>query len=205
MVAPPSTAMVWPRDIRRSVRSKKDSDAFQFAGLPDAAHRDALDHRRLHPLESFFRHTGGKEARRDAVHADAGGRPFGSQFPGQRDQTALGGNVAGRVDVSGHGTQAGHGRNVEDHPGTPAQHFAPGSLRAEERPGEVGIQNGAPPFQRHIFSGGAPGDTGVIDQDVDLSEMLEGLLRPPRPRIPGRQRRTRRTRSGRRLPAGDRR
>ena len=65
-----------------------------------------------------------------------------------------------------------HGSNVDDSPVVALHHARECSLNAQVSPGQIGVKNLLPIASLHPKHQPVPGDTGIIDQNVDFREFF---------------------------------
>ena len=73
-------------------------------------------------------------------------------------------------------TETGDGGDVDDGAFVAFEHVASDGLGHEEGAGDVGVDDLLPTVEGHGFGGCAPGETGIVDEDVDIATSSEGLL-----------------------------
>ena len=95
------------------------------------------------------------------------------EHPGEADQTHLGGAVVGLAEVA---EDPRVGRGVDDPPVVLLPHLQPRRLRDPERPLEVDVEHGVHHVGLHVVERLVPQDAGVVDDDVDPPECVEGRL-----------------------------
>src|SRR5262249_18155801 len=98
--------------------------------------------------------------------------PLAREVPGETDHAALAGVVTDSLKLRRCSVESGDGSNVDDLASLLMDHHLAHRLGAQERAGQVRLDNFAPVFQLHGLDRSAPGGAGVIDQDVDAPEAI---------------------------------
>ena len=104
-------------------------------------------------------------------------RPLDGELAGQRDHGALRGGVAGGAHRLRSGPdQAGDRGGVQDHAAPLADHLARGGLGDHEEAGRVRLDHLPETLDRHRLGRRAPGDAGVVDEDIETAVALRDLV-----------------------------
>ncbi|MCY1424535.1 hypothetical protein D9M71_402850 [compost metagenome] len=119
----------------------------------------------------------------NAVDVDVQATPLLGHGLGQAHDPGLGGGV---VDLAGSTTGARHGGDVDDLAvddftgfGFGLAGFAEirvGGFQQQERCFQVAVDDGVPLLFGHLLDHVIPGETGVVDDDVDAAEGVQGGL-----------------------------
>ncbi len=107
-------------------------------------------------------------------HGIHGYRPTGElagEGFGEADETGFGGGVVGLAGLSGF---AYYGGDIDDAAPPVFDHLRHDGLSHEEGSGEVGGEDVVPVFALHAHGEDVAGDSGVVDEDVDGTEVGEG-------------------------------
>ena len=128
---------------------------------------------RLHQLLA----VGGDPAHVDAVDLDAVALVGVGGVPGERRQRALGRRVDGELGRAAVGV---HRQDVDDRPAfAPLAHGADRSLHQEEGGAGVDVEEPGPDAGIGVEEGGAVGQAGGIDEEVDAAEAGEARRDQP--------------------------
>ena len=111
--------------------------------------------------------------RGDGVGLDVVLAALVGQHPGEADQAHLGRAVVGLAEVA---QDARVGRRVDDAAVALLPHEHVGRLRHVERALEVHVDDGLEQLGGHVVEGLVPQDAGVVDDDVDGAERVDGGL-----------------------------
>ena len=129
-----------------------------------------------HLLRNGGDHVGLGEARCHAVHGDALARQLLGQGLGERGHARLGGGVVGLPEVA----DLTDDRGDVHHPAEALlEHLVDEHLGAVEDPVEIDGQHPAPGGVVHLHEALVRRDAGVVDEDVDVPELLQHVLRHP--------------------------
>ena len=112
------------------------------------------------------------ESRADGVDDDAAGSELLGVRHGHGDDTSLGGGVVGLAGVS---DLSDDRRDVDDAAGALLGGELEEGLGAVEDTAEVGVDDGLPRLGLHAHDETVAGDPGVVDEDVNGSESLDGF------------------------------
>ena len=113
----------------------------------------------------------------NGVDVDAFGSPLIGEGLGELSYAALGRCIGGYPDATLKGEDRG---NVDDFAGAFGQHVPAGELGEAEDAGEVDVDNRIPVFFGVVGGGRAADDAGVVDEDVDGAEVLDGFINKAR-------------------------
>ena len=122
--------------------------------------------------EKVLGHTRSRH-RGDGVGLDVVLGPLLGQDPGEADQAHLGGAVVGLAEVA---QNAGVRGGVEDPAVALLAHLDPRRAGHVERPPQVDVDDGVEQLRRHVVERLVAQDAGVVDDDVDPSEGVDGRL-----------------------------
>ena len=179
---PPSTRMSSSHEMRLSVR-QKNADAIS-SPLTETAHGrmrpdrlGASGWRAVVVKQQFAILFRGKKAGRNAVDADAFGRPFAREKLGQRKHGSFAGTIG---DHAGERQMSGNARDVDDRAVTPRAHRRGKLLaRKEHAANEVEVEVRAPILERDRFKGALRRHRNAwvvparrIDQNAGRTELL---------------------------------
>lgn len=114
------------------------------------------------------------ESGADAVDEDSTGREFLGVRHGHGDDTSLGGGI---VRLAGVSELSNHRGNVDDAAGSLLGGNLEECLCAVEYTRKVGIDDGLPGIGLHAHDETVTGDSGVVDQDINGSESLNGFVK----------------------------
>src|SRR5665647_3344649 len=163
-----------PGDVSGFVGGQEDGEPRDSVGLAEPAGGD----QRLQLVQTLAVAQGalvdprGDRPRSDVVDGDPVRRQLLAHRAREHAQAALGGRVGGVV-------QKGHvlvdGGDVDDATARPAlHHVAGGRLRGKERPFQVHAEDEVVVLLAHVEERLADLDAGVVHQDVEVAEGLDG-------------------------------
>ena len=170
-------------DVSREVgRGEEDDGPGDVVRLGDSLERAGLQdtHHGRRVGQSLLGHRRARPAGADRIDASPGNQPHDLvlQGPGEAVRDRGLGRRVGRMPLLAEDSRR---RAHDDHrrPGRPP----PGEVLekatgTQKDRGLVGVQHALPSFQAHLVDRGVRGrpDAGVGDQDVDLAELLLGLV-----------------------------
>ncbi len=125
-----------------------------------------------HAAEEVLGHAGLGDGG-DGVDHDVLLRTLGSEHAGEADEAHLGCAVVGLAEVAG---EAGVGRRVDHSAVALLTEVEPCRLGDVERTTEVHVEDGLDLGLLHLVEGLVPEDAGVVDDDVDSVERIDGRL-----------------------------
>ena len=111
--------------------------------------------------------------RGDRVDLDVVLRALDGEHAGEADEAHLGGAVVGLAEVA---EDAGARRGVDDAAVALLAHVDPGRAGDVERALEVHVEHRVDQVGRHVVERLVAQDAGVVDDDVDLAERVDGGL-----------------------------
>src|SRR6267142_1592950 len=159
---------------RTLVRRQPADERGDLLDLDEAAHRNLREHVLRELGRDLVKDRRLRRGGRHAVDQHAGLGKLLAERLGERDQSALGRSVGGRVGIA---FLAGDRGDVDDAAVAGLHHVRYHGAAAEKRAIEVDIDDALPLAHRIVDDRHArAGDTGVIDQHVDASELGDGSL-----------------------------
>src|SRR5580700_831522 len=110
----------------------------------------------------------GKPTRCNGVDLDVVHTPFAGQVFGEGNDPTFTRVIPNGLKLRGSASQSGYRSNVDDFSAALGRHTISDSLREEEGARQICLDNLVPVLKPHFFDGGAPGCSGVIDQNIDV-------------------------------------
>src|ERR1700746_648702 len=118
----------------------------------------------------------GKPPRSNCIDLDVVNSPFAGQVLGEADDSALAGVIPNRREFWRRAAESCDRRNIDDLPAALSDHGPARCLRTKKSSSQIGLDYLVPVLQGHLLRRGAPGNSRVIDQDVDPAELGEGRI-----------------------------
>ena len=137
----------------------------------DAAKGDVLSHGALLVFSQNCGHGGFDVARSYRVDSDGAAGEFAGEGFCEADESGFGGGVVRLAGLAGF---ADDGGDVDDAAPAVFDHLGHDGLSHEEGSGEIGREDVVPVFALHAHGEDVAGDSGVVDEDVDGTEVGEG-------------------------------
>src|SRR5215469_16517344 len=153
-------------------------DRRDLIGLSQAFHRDAA-YDLLEPVGlDGAHHLGADVSGRDGVDGDTAPRDFLRQRHGEAVDAGLGRRIVGLPELS---LLPVHRRNVDDSSPAALEHAVDDLLGDVEERVEIGLDDRVPGIVGHLLEGAVAGDTRIVHEDVDGTDLcachFEGTLR----------------------------
>src|SRR2546428_3228716 len=177
-----------PGDVARARRREEHGQGGDVLGLVRAPERDRGVAPPLHLVDRDALRGGARPQILVRQRADGGARADGvhvdvvlGELERRQARHADDGALAAGVDrVRGAGEPlACDGGDVHDHAAAPGDHLARDALQAEEDALAVDPHDAVPVLFGEIHDVGAARDAGVVDEDIDLAEGVDGLADHP--------------------------
>src|SRR5574337_9532 len=168
-------------DVLAGLADQKQRRTLEVILVADTPLRDALQDRVEPVFKRPARHVRREEARGQRVDVDSVRRPLGGQRTSEVDDGCLAGVVGdGLRRLRGVAFHAGDRGQVEDPPVAGRDHRSLADLLGQqEHRAHVEVHHLVPRSQRQVLGRCAPGRPGVVDQDVDLADPIEGRVGQP--------------------------
>ena len=168
--------MIWPVMKLGLVRGQEDRGADQFRRLTQTLHGDVGRHLGvdLGLGQELPGHVGHDQGRGDGVDLDAVLGPLRRERAGELVHAALAGGVGGAAHAGGH--PAAHRGHVDDAAVLLRDHDPADGLASQERAEDVDAQDPLELLGGHLLGVEPRVGAGHVDEDVDLAELLHGLL-----------------------------
>src|SRR5256714_8458261 len=165
-----------PRHEARGAGSQENGGAAYLIWLAEAAHRRA--HQQLTAtvgtIEQTFVQRSAKDARQNRVHADTIWRPLdGERFGKRRDSRFA--RAVGRDFLQRN--ERCQRPNVDDATVAFLDHAGSKCATRPQHPGQIRVHDLVPFGIAHFYRRTANSDTGRVDEDVNLIELLDDRLR----------------------------
>src|ERR1041385_6055191 len=126
-----------------------------------------------HPV----RHMRGKPSRSNGVDLDIMPRPLDGEVARKGDHATFAGMVGnGLHRLRRRAAETGDRSHIDDLAALLLEHDAPRRLRAEERSSQIGFDDLVPFSQSHCLSWGAPGDAGIVNEDIEAAKVGNGCF-----------------------------
>jgi hypothetical protein len=136
-----------------------------------AAEGDVLGHGRFLVVGEDGGHGGFDVAGGDRIHGYRPACELAGEGFGEADEAGFGGGVVGLTGLTG---LAYDGGDVDDASPAVFDHLRHDGLSHEKGSSEIGGEDVIPVFALHAHGEDVAGDSGVVDEDVDGSEVCEG-------------------------------
>src|SRR3990172_3582295 len=156
--------------VRRFVCGEEQYGIADVGRRPHPSRRDGLDEALLHVFGETAEERRVDEGRGDAV----GGDPVASHLQRQGAGEADHGSLRCRVVGLSRASQPGARGDVDDPARLLLHHRGSGGAGAQELRLEVHPEYVVPVFLAHLYQPSVAGDPGVVDEDVDPTEGIEG-------------------------------
>ena len=119
-------------------------------------------------------HFAGEKSGANRVHAYAVFAPLACECAGEIDDRCFGGVVGQGFHAAGVTAKTGDGSDIDDAAGVARNHAVLAYVLAEDEiAAHIQVHDLVPGFQRMVFSGRTPCGTGVVHQNIDMTEGFE--------------------------------
>src|SRR5579871_4272486 len=159
--------------VVRCAGGEEDGRAFQVVFVAESTHGNVREEEIFVKFDRAARHMRRKPARSDRVHLNVVHCPFTSQIPCEADYTAFAGVISDRGKFRRSSTQSGYGGNIDDLAAPLLDHDLADCLGTKKGSSQVRLDDFVPILQPHVLDSSAPGDSGIVDEDIDFSELCE--------------------------------
>ena len=160
-------------DVSGGRTGEEEDSVGDVIDLTEVSERDFGHDACFEVIGEFVGHVGGDETGGDGITGDLASGQFACDGFGEADEASLGGGVVG---LSGISNESDDGADIDD---ARVSAFHKRTLKGfDEVEGsfEIGVENGVPIFAFHAHEEAVARDAGVVDEDVNATEVFEDLL-----------------------------